>query len=149
MPVLLPLAMRTGKIRIIEGKEWIELFSETPRDIMYTMRVLLRARATRAEPTRYNNMRDLKKYARQDQSPILAKLDVWHAMEKHLVVREERVQRVRLLKHQQRLAERRQRFAPEPRAATAGGSVHRDRQQPGKTSACPLALAHPAGHEAT
>jgi hypothetical protein len=108
--VLLPLAMRTGKTRIIDGKEWIELFSETPRDIMYTMRVLLRARATRAEPTRYNNMRDLKKYARQDQSPILAKLEVWRAMEKHLVVREERIQRIRLLKHKQRLAEMRQRF---------------------------------------
>ena len=102
--------MRTGKIRIIDGKEWIELFSETPRDIMYTMRVLSRARATRAEPTRYNNMRDLKKYARQDQSPILAKVEVWRAMEKHIVVREERIQRIRLLKHKQRLSDLRQRF---------------------------------------
>ena len=102
--------MRTGKIRTIDGKEWIELYTETPRDIMYTMRVLLRARATRAEPTRYNNMRDLKKYARQDQSPILAKLEVWRAMEKHLVVREERIQRIRLFKHKQRLADLRQRF---------------------------------------
>ena len=102
--------MRTGKIRIIDGKEWIELFSETPRDIMYTMRVLSRARATRAEPTRYNNMRDLKKYARQDQSPILAKVEVWRAMEKHIVVREERIQRIRILKHKQRLSDLRQSF---------------------------------------
>lgn len=102
--------MRTGKIRTIDGKEWIELFSETPRDIMYTLRVLNRARATRAEPTRYNNMRDLKKYARQDQSPILAKLEVWRAMEQHIVRREERIQRIRLLKHRQRLASIQQRF---------------------------------------
>ena len=102
--------MRTGKIRTIDGKEWIELFSETPRDIMYTMRVLLRARATRAEPTRYNNMRDLRKYARQDQSPILARLDAWHAMERHLVVREERIQRIRILRHRQRLAEVQHRY---------------------------------------
>ena len=102
--------MRTGKIRTIDGKEWIELYSETPQDIMYTMRVLLRARATRAEPTRYNNMRDLKKYARQDQSPILAKLEVWRSMEKHLVAREERIQRIRILKHKQRLAGLRQRY---------------------------------------
>ncbi len=102
--------MRTGNTRHIDGKEWIELFSETPRDIMYTLRVLNRARATRAEPTRYNNMRDLKKYARQDRSPILAKLEAWHAMERHLVLREERIQRIRIFKHQQRLANIRQRF---------------------------------------
>ena len=102
--------MRTGKTRTIDGKEWIELFSETPRDIMYTLRVLVRARATRAEPTRYNNMRDLKKYARQDQSPILARLDAWRAMERHLVVRDERIQRIRILRHRQHLAEVRQRF---------------------------------------
>ena len=142
--------MRTGKIRTIDGKEWIELFSETPRDIMYTMRVLLRARATRAEPTRYNNMRDLKKYARQDQSPILAKLEVWQAMEKHLVVREERGQRIRLLKHQQRLAERRQRFAASLLAEPAAEDVRAAQKPPPReTSARPLALAHPAGHEAT
>ncbi len=141
--------MRTGKIRTIDGKEWIELFSETPRDIMYTMRVLLRARATRAEPTRYNNMRDLKKYARQDQSPILAKLEVWQAMERHLVVREERVQRIRLFKHKQRLAELRGRLALSPLAGHATDGDGAQKTSPGKTSACPLALAHPASHEAT
>lgn len=142
--------MRTGKIRTIDGKEWIELFSETPRDIMYTMRVLLRARATRAEPTRYNNMRDLKKYARQDQSPILAKLDVWLAMEKHLVVREERSRRIRLLKHKQRLAKLRQQLiGPSSRAGHTTDGVEAQKTSPGETSARPLALAHPAGHEAT
>ena len=142
--------MRTGKIRTIQGKEWIELFSETPRDIMYTMRVLLRARATRAEPTRYNNMRDLKKYARQDQSPILAKLEVWQAMEKHLVVREERSQRIRLLKHKRRLAELRQQLVgPSRQAGHAADRIEAQNTVPGKTSARPLALAHPAGHEAT
>ena len=143
--------MRTGKIRTIDGKEWIELFSETPRDIMYTMRVLLRARATRAEPTRYNNMRDLKKYARQDQSPILAKLEVWQAMEKHLLVREERSRRIRLLKHKQRLAELRQQLVgPSRRAAHPADRVGSAQENsPTETSTRPLALADPAGHEAT
>ena len=74
------------------------------------MQVLNRARATRAEPTRYNNARDLKKYARQDQSPVLAKLEVWRSMELHIVLKEERFQRMRILKHQQRLANVRQKF---------------------------------------
>ena len=41
---------------------------------------------------------------------MLAKLEVWRAMEKHLVVRGERIQRIRILRHKQRLADLRQRF---------------------------------------
>ncbi len=102
--------MRTGNIRQIDHQTWIELFSETPQDILYTLRVLNRARATRAEPTRYNNARDLKKYARNDQSPIMARLDAWQAMEKHIEMKKERYARVRLWKHKQRLESVRHRF---------------------------------------
>lgn len=102
--------MRDGKIIQLDGRSWIELFTETPQDILYTMRVLNRARATRAEPTRYNNARDLKKYARRDQSPILAKLEAWEAMKKHIEMKKERYQRVRIWKHKQRLEGVRQRF---------------------------------------
>ncbi len=102
--------MRDGKIIQLDGRSWIELFTETPQDILYTMRVLNRARATRAEPTRYNNARDLKKYARNDQSPILAKLEVWEAMQRHIEMKKERYQRVRVWKHRQRLEGVRQRF---------------------------------------
>lgn len=101
--------MREGKIVQLENRSWIELYSETPQDILYTMRVLNRARATQPEPTRYNNARDLKKYARNDQSPSLAKLEVWEAMKKHIVMKKERYQRVRIWKHQQRLEKLRQR----------------------------------------
>ena len=104
------VALRTGNIRQIDKQLWIELFSETPQDILYTLRVLNRARATRAEPTRSNNARDLKKYARNDQSPIMARPDAWQAMEKHILMKKERYERVRIWKHKQRLESVRHRF---------------------------------------
>ena len=90
--------MQSGKTRQIDGLSWIELFPETPQDILYTMRVLNRAHATRAEPTRYNNARDLQKYARTGQTPILARVDAWQAMQRHLAVKKERYERLRVLK---------------------------------------------------
>lgn len=97
--------MQCGKIRQIDNLSWIELFPETPQDILYTMRVLHRARTTRAEPTRYNNARDLQKYARTGQTPILARLDAWKAMQRHLMVKKERFERARVFKRKRRVAQ--------------------------------------------
>jgi hypothetical protein len=85
--------MRTGKTRILQNCEWIEAFAETPHDILYTFQVLLRVKALRPEPTIYNNARDLKKYARTGQSPLLVRLDAWEAMLAHIARKKERAAR--------------------------------------------------------
>lgn len=61
--------MRTGKTRILESCQWIEVFPKTAHDITVTLRVLNRIRATRPEPTIYNNARDLSKYAKESFAP--------------------------------------------------------------------------------
>ena len=82
--------MRTGRTRVLENCRWIEVFPENAHDITVTLPVLNRVRATRPEPTIYNNARDLRKYARTDQSPLLVKLAAWEAMLAHIARKEKR-----------------------------------------------------------
>ena len=82
--------MRTGKTRILENCQWIEVFPQTAHDITVTLPVLNRICATRPEPTIYNNARDLRKYARTDQSPLLVKAHAWEAMLAHIARKTER-----------------------------------------------------------